>query len=140
MSKEINVKNVHKHKTKSLKSKLKEYDNLKNLVKSLLKRNFCYISLLYGGFYDVHSLAIKYYIPLLNHDDNDCYICKKDENDSNLSFFSKLSNLFSDKDRNDTKNKLDKSDKNVGQLTSLTPITKRKASNAEFKHPKIEVC
>ena len=84
ISKEINVKNVHKSKTKSVKTKLKEYENLKNLIKSLLKRNFSYISILNGGFYEVHSLALKWYIPLLNHDDNDCYICHKDTKDSKI--------------------------------------------------------
>ena len=67
-SKEINIKNVRNlkknDKTKSVKTKLKEYDNLKNILKSFIKRNFSYVSIVNEGFYEVHSLSMKYLIIL----------------------------------------------------------------------------
>ena len=78
--KEINYKSVKnclkKDKSKRLQTKLKEFENLKKLVNSLLKKNFTYISFSHGGFKEIHNQSIKLNIPLLNHDES-CYLCRK---------------------------------------------------------------
>lgn len=93
-SKEINLKNLKKLISKKnpdkVNMKLKEYDNLKKLIHNFLKKNYKYISFVFGGFADIHDESIKFNIPLLNHDDN-CRICKKkDKKKKRYGFISKL--------------------------------------------------
>lgn len=54
--------------------KIKEYDNLKKLIKCFLVKKFSSISYVYGGFKAVHEHCLKYNIPLLNHNKN-CFLC-----------------------------------------------------------------
>ena len=126
--KEINLKNVRNikknDKTKSVKTKLKEYDNLKNLVKILLKRNFTYVSIVHEGFYEIHALSMKYCIPLLNHDDKDCYICRKDNRKSklNFNFFGKIFPMWNKKEKNKEKFEKQGSKKDNRKVSLETPI------------------
>lgn len=94
VSKVINDKLVQqilkKEKSSRMQIKIKEFDNLKKLVKIFLHKNYPYVSFAYGGFKDIHEQSIKYNIPLLNHDDN-CYLCKKSrKRHQKVGFFSKL--------------------------------------------------
>ena len=75
VEKEINQNLIEKISKKE-KYKLKEYDNLKKLLISLLNSNYPYISFCYGGFNEIHKLISKFDIDLLNHDSN-CSLCKE---------------------------------------------------------------
>lgn len=102
------IKNLKKNEdSKKIRVKLKEYDNMKTLVKSLLNSGFPYVSVASGGFYDIHNDSIKYSIPLLNHNSNICSICqsknsKKFMNSSSLSF---ISNIFGWNNSNEAEKK-----------------------------------
>lgn len=107
VTKEINLKNLKKLISKKnpdkVNMKLKEYDNLKKLVHNFLKKNYKYISFVFGGFLDIHDESLKFNIPLLNHDEN-CRICKKkNKKKKKYGFISKLFGK-SKKDNNSNKN------------------------------------
>ena len=94
-SKEKNFFNIHykvdKEINKELAEKmslkeqliLKEYDNMKKLLLSLLENDFPYVSFIYGGFEAIHEQINQYNVDiyLLNHDEN-CEICKLKQNNS----------------------------------------------------------
>ena len=69
------------------KNDIKENDNLKNLLLYLIENNYQYISYIYGGFETVHNEIMNNFqktnlyseINLLNHNDEKCYICKKNK-------------------------------------------------------------
>ena len=57
---------------------LKEYDNLKITLQSLLKENFPYIAYVYGGFNLIHNHIMRHdNITLINHDKEECSLCNK---------------------------------------------------------------
>jgi hypothetical protein len=94
VSKEINLKIVKslikKDKSKRLSVRLKEFDNLKKSLLCFMKKNYPYVSYVYGGFKDIHEQSLKYNIPLLNHDEN-CYICIKNRKKTQkVGFFQKI--------------------------------------------------
>ena len=72
---------------KMTKNDIKENDNLKNLLLYLIENNYQYISYIYGGFETVHNEIMNNFqktnlyseINLLNHNDEKCYICKKNK-------------------------------------------------------------
>ena len=97
IDKELN-KNLVKKISKKDNIKLMEYDNLKNLLISLLKNNYPFISYAYGGFDTIHDLAEKYDINLLNHDKK-CYLCKKLKKKDHIFNFNTLKGIF----KNDNK-------------------------------------
>ena len=71
-----------------------EYNNFKNLVEAMNEEGFKYVSFIYGGYKNVHSLAMKYNIELLEHQEN-CFLCMKEKKNSfekiinGLKFFKK---------------------------------------------------
>ena len=75
--KELNfdIKNISKKQL----FKLKEYDNLRNILKSLKKQNYPYIGFVYGGFEELHKESAEYGIELLFHSSDTCILCKKKE-------------------------------------------------------------
>ena len=84
VEKEINEKIIKKI-SKRKKFKLKEYDNLKKLLISLLNSNYPYISFCYGGFKSIHDeLISKFDLNLLNHDPK-CYLCQKKKSEKHSS-------------------------------------------------------
>ena len=96
VEKELNEDLIRKMTIRK-KFKLKEYDNLKKLLVTLLNANYPYISFCYGGFAAIHELISKFDISLLNHDTN-CNLCKKKEN----SFFDYLKmNFYNKKEHED---------------------------------------
>ena len=96
VEKELNEDLIRKMTIRK-KFKLKEYDNLKKLLITLLNANYPYISFCYGGFAAIHELISKFDISLLNHDTN-CNLCKKKEN----SFFDYLKmNFYNKKEHED---------------------------------------
>ena len=58
------------------------------------EEGFKYVSFIYGGYKNVHSLAMKYNIELLEHQEN-CFLCRKEQKNSfkkiinGLKFFKK---------------------------------------------------
>ena len=79
-------KEINKQKAKKLKHDekkiLKEYDSLKQLLLYLLDNNYPHISFIYGGFNEIHNEIMKFPslgINLLNHNDHQCYLCKKNK-------------------------------------------------------------
>ena len=61
--------------TKKQIFKLKEYDNLKKILKALQRQNYPYIGFVYGGFDLLHKKSIEYNIELLFHNEKTCILC-----------------------------------------------------------------
>ncbi len=78
VEKELNEKLTRKM---TIRNKLKEYDNLKKLLITLLNVKYPYISFCYGGF--IHELISKFDISLLNHVPN-CNLCKDNQEQNYL--------------------------------------------------------
>ena len=86
---EVKVIKIDKKMTRknSVKNFVKENENLKHLLLYLIENNYQYISYIYGGFETVHNEIINNFkkinlyseINLLNHNDEKCYICKKNK-------------------------------------------------------------
>ena len=95
------LKELNKKKAEELRKKsenkynlLMEYNNFKNLIEAMNEEGFKYVSFIYGGYKNVHSLAMKYNIELLEHQEN-CFLCMKEKKNSfekiinGLKFFKK---------------------------------------------------
>ena len=54
---------------------IKEYDNFRKIVKTLMKMGIKYISFSYGGFSEVHYLLSIFKLPLTNHKSKICKFC-----------------------------------------------------------------
>ena len=137
--KEINKDLVNKMSQKE-RYKLKEYDNMKKLLISLLENNYPYISFIYGGFEEIHEQISQYKIDiyLLNHD-KDCEICKKKEH-NNSKWFSNQIGSFIKKSKtfiNGIESKIDKDkkDKNsyIIRMSSLNNIKMRNSEKLKSK-------
>jgi len=94
VGKEINQKVVKqilkKDKTKKFSLRIREFDNLKKLIAIFVRKNFSYVSYVYGGFKEIHEQSLKLEIPLLNHDET-CYLCRKNRKKTQkVGFFTKL--------------------------------------------------
>ena len=68
-------KNIKSKYDNENKNKLIEYDNTKNLIKNFVRKNYPYVSYIFGGFKEIHNYTMKLKIPLLNHEENYCYMC-----------------------------------------------------------------
>lgn len=97
--------------------KLKEYDNLKLTLVSLLKQNFPYISYVYGGFNEIHNECIKYDISLLNHEEEECILCQADKKEKKKriksNIFGKIKHFFK---KGDSKSKSKTDNQRKGSL------------------------
>ena len=69
----LDIKNISKKQL----FKLKEYDNLRKILKSLKKQNYPYIGFVYGGFEELHKESSEYGIELLFHNSDSCILCKQ---------------------------------------------------------------
>jgi len=96
VTKELNIKqikNLRKDENiADVKHFLKEYDNLKNLLRSFLVANFPYVSIAYGGFTEIHDQSLKFSIPLLNHNSSVCSICVGRNKPKSSNFLAKIFN------------------------------------------------
>ena len=63
--------------TKKQIFKLKEYDNLRKILKSLKKNNYPYIGFVYGGFDLIHKKSLLYNAELLFHNEKTCILCQQ---------------------------------------------------------------
>ena len=66
--------------TKKQIFKLKEYDNLRKILKSLKEQNYPYIGFVYGGFDLIHKKSIEYNAELLFHNEKTCILCNHKNN------------------------------------------------------------
>lgn len=75
-------------------NKLIEFDNTKRLIKNFVKKNYPFVSYIYGGFRKIHDYSLKLNIPLLNHEEKKCCICrtKHKREEGRKSIFSKIFN------------------------------------------------
>jgi hypothetical protein len=124
INKEINEKTLKSHlrkdKTNRAINRIKEYDNLKKILKKFIKDDFCYISYIYGGYKDIHDESIKYNIPLLNHDES-CYLClKKQRKSEKFSFFTKIFKKKDEKAQTEP-NKEEPKDLNITSKYKINP-------------------
>lgn len=145
----------------SVKNYIKENDNLKHLLLYLFENNYQYISYIYGGFETVHNeimnKKINFYseINLLNHNDEKCYICKKNKkniktlspkvnnNKTSISKFN-IKSLSPKKIFISTKLKDDKNDiniksqnkiENINRIITLDEVNKMISNSQNFAAP-----
>lgn len=81
-------KELKPEKLQRIKSLLKQYELIKNIILTLIEKNYTYISYVYGGYKSIHDLCLKYNINILNHKPNNCCLCRNkyledEENNSN---------------------------------------------------------
>jgi hypothetical protein len=57
---------------------IKEYDNFRKIVKTLMKMGIKYISFSYGGFSEIHYLLNILKLPLTSHNLKECKFCFDD--------------------------------------------------------------
>ena len=58
---------------------IKEYDNFRNIVKTLMKMRIKYISFSYGGYSEIHLLLNIFKLPLTSHNIKECNFCVEDK-------------------------------------------------------------
>lgn len=76
LTKIMNVNELKKLKSCEDEKRLNEYDHLKQLIKFFIRKDFSFISFIFGGFNEIHNYAYKYKIPLLGHDK--CNLCQEE--------------------------------------------------------------
>ena len=81
--------------------KLKEYDNLRKILKSMQNQNYPYISFIYGGYYKIHKESINLNLNLPSHNSKICEICNDNNNNR-----ENIDNNKKEKDREKEKKKL----------------------------------
>ena len=89
--------------TKKQIFKLKEYDNLRKILKSLKKNNYPYIGFVYGGFDSIHKTSLEYNAELLFHNEKTCILCQQ-KNQKTETKEKKNSKV--EKEKNELYNKL----------------------------------
>ena len=70
-----NKKEIKPEKAQQIKSQLKQYEVLKSIILTLIQKEYPYISYVYGGFKSIHDKCLLYNINIINHKQNNCYIC-----------------------------------------------------------------
>ena len=83
IDKTLNLEDAQKNLTWKDIYKLKEYDNFRNVLKTMQKDNFPYVGYVYDGFNEVHDLSIKYDYELLFHNEDNCILCQEKKNINN---------------------------------------------------------
>ena len=78
--KELNIDEAKKDLNMEEIYRLKEYDNIKKSISTMIKNNFPYVSYIYGGFEQVHKESKRFKIDLLNHIKEKCYLCLNKNN------------------------------------------------------------
>ena len=82
IDKTLNLENAQKNLTWKEIYKLKEYDNFRNVLKTMQKGNFPYVGYVYGGFNEVHDLSIKNDYEILFHNEDNCILCQQKKNNN----------------------------------------------------------
>ena len=92
--------------TKKQMFKLKEYDNLRKILKSLKKQNYPYIGFVYGGFDLIHKTSLEYETELSFHNEEQCLLCKQTKNPKEKINEKKLKTNKELKEKNELYNQL----------------------------------
>ena len=74
--KELNLDEAKKYLDMKEIFMLKEYDNMKKSISSMIKNNFPYVSYIYGGYEQIHKECKRFKIELDNHNKNNCFYCQ----------------------------------------------------------------
>ena len=74
--KELNLDEAKKYLDMKKIFMLKEYDNMKKSISSMIKNNFPYVSYIYGGYEQIHKECKRFKIELDNHNKNICFYCQ----------------------------------------------------------------
>ena len=78
--KELNFNEAKKDLKMEEIYKLKEYDNMKKSINSMIKKNFPYISYVYGGYEQVHKESQRFKVELNDHQEKKCFLCENKKN------------------------------------------------------------
>ena len=135
IEKELNEEVVQKLKLKT-QFKIKEYNNFRLTLKNMLKKNYPFVSYVFGGFNSIHTESFRYNIQLLNHEKKDCIYCQNKKNNENIKNLSAINELWKHKERikySNIKN-LISDDENDVLFCNL-----KKYKNQFFENEKIEI-
>ena len=80
IDKKLNLEDAQKNLIWKEIYKLKEYDNFRNVLKTMQKENFPYVGYVYDGFNEVHDMSIKFGYELLFHNPKNCMLCLEKNN------------------------------------------------------------
>ena len=80
IDKELNINDAKKKLSLKQIYKLKEYDNMRNTLKTMIKHNFPFVGYVYGGFNAVHKESPKFKVELVGHNEEICLLCKEEKN------------------------------------------------------------
>ena len=96
LKKELNEKSVSsfvkEDKTHQKRIQLKEYENIKNIIQSLIENKITYISYLYGGYKKLHDLCLILGLEILNHNIKECLLCNEKKNPKKQDLYYKRHN------------------------------------------------
>ena len=84
IDKELNFDDAKKNLSRKQIYKLKEYDNMRNTLKTMIKHNFPFVGYVYGGFNAVHKETHKFKVELLGHNEDICLLCKEEKNGNEI--------------------------------------------------------
>ena len=129
VEKELNI-NAENAGNISMKQiyKLKEYDNMKKILRAMQKQNFPYVGYVYGGFDDVHEESFNHDVELLFHKPEACILCQERKN-KKKSKQSTKKKKGEEKDKNNLFSKLWEHKKRI----------KYNELNKYFNNPKIVI-
>ena len=74
IKKELNLDEVKNLPNKD-KYSIKEYDNMRETLDCMQKKNFPYVGFVYGGWKQIHEESFLQNIPMVNHDKEKCALC-----------------------------------------------------------------
>jgi hypothetical protein len=83
VEKVLNIEEAKKYLNLNDTFILKEYDNMKKSISSLIKNNYPYVSYIYGGYRQIHRECKRFKIELDKHNKNKCFYCKNKNNNIN---------------------------------------------------------
>ena len=85
MEKKLNLEDAEKNLDLEDIYNLKEYDILRNIIISMKKNNFPYVSYLEGGFEALHKEASNHKLELFGHNKKKCKLCVNIKNEININ-------------------------------------------------------
>ena len=101
IDKTLNLEDAQKNLTWKEIYKLKEYDNFRNILRTMQKENFPYVGYVYDGFNEVHDMSIRHGYELLFHNENNCILCLNKRNKGTKKKISKKEKENEEKIKNE---------------------------------------